>query len=102
MRKMTTDELLEQLLVEVTAQRLVTRAIIGHIVANSPKAIPALIADFEEQMAKTSPDLLRLPDVDSDLQEKASLLAKARAAALLSNLSALVAPPRARKVPHVA
>ena len=89
-------ELIEHLLVEVTMQRLVTRAIIGHMLANSRKPIAQIVADLEEAVEKTSPDVVPLPDVDPQLQEKASALARARMAALLDNIGALVARPRSR------
>src|SRR5688572_25530543 len=89
-----TPDRYEELLVELTAQRLITRAIIGHLMANSRKPISLVISSFEEALEKTSPDLMPLPDVDSALQAKASLVAQARARALLDNLGALVVPPR--------
>lgn len=42
------------------------------------------------------PHVIPLPDVEPELQEKASALAKARAAALLDNLGAFVALPRSK------
>ena len=94
MRDTDVSRLIEQLLIEVTAQRLITRALIGHLMTHSRRPITALIASFEEAMEKTAPDLFPLPDVDTELQAKASALAKARAAAMLANLGAAVAPPR--------
>jgi hypothetical protein len=91
------DELAEQLLIEVTLQRLITRAIIGVMLANSRKSMSRVIAEFAEALDKTAPDVVPLPDVDPEIQAKASRLARRRAAALLENLGALVAPARATR-----
>ena len=95
MRDTDVSELLQQLLLEVTTQRLITRAIVGHMIANSRKPIASVIASLEEAVEKTAPELFPLPGVDPELQAKASLLAKARTEELLANLGAVVAPPRA-------
>ena len=87
-----TDDLAKELLVEVTMQRLISRAIIGMMIANSRKPMSEVIANFAEALDKTAPEMLPLPDVDAELQAKASRLARRRAAALLENLGALVAP----------
>jgi hypothetical protein len=86
----------QQLLVEMTAQRLITRALIGHLVTHSRRSISGLIESFEEALAKTEPDFFPLPGVDTELQAQASALARTRAEALLANLGAIVAPPRLR------
>ena len=90
-----TPDLMERMLVELTAQRLITRAIIGHLMSCSDRPIPVVIRAFKEAVAKTSPDHVVLPDVDRALQEKASALAIARADALLAGIGPLVAPLRA-------
>jgi hypothetical protein len=89
-----TDDLAKELLVEVTTLRLVLRAVIGVMVANSNKPMSEVVANFAEALDKTEPELLPLPDVDAELQAKASRLAHRRAAALLNDLGALVAPAR--------
>jgi hypothetical protein len=94
MRETDVSELMQQLLLEVTTQRLITRAIVGHMIANSRKPIASVIASLEEAVEKTAPELFPLPGVDPELQAKASLLAKARTEELLANLGAVVAPPR--------
>ena len=94
MRDEDIREVVQQLVIEVTTQRLITRALIGHFVTNSPRSISGLIDSFEEALEKTDPDLLPLPGVSVELQSKASALARARAAALLANLGAVVAPSR--------
>ncbi len=85
-------ELIEQLLVEVTTQRLVTRAIVGQLLANSRKPITQVVADLQEAVDKIA--MIPLEDVAPELQDRASALARRRAAALLDNLGAFVAPPR--------
>jgi predicted nucleic acid-binding protein len=85
-------ELIEQLLVEVTTQRLVTRAIVGQLLANSRKPVAQVVADLQEAVDKIA--MIPLEDVEPELQERASELARRRAAALLDNLGAFVAPPR--------
>ena len=99
---MSERTLAEQLLVELTAHRLITRAIVGAMIANSRKPISTVIANLEEAMEKTSPDVIPLPDVDAAVQAEASLLARRRALAMLEDLGALVAPPRARKAVRAA
>ena len=94
MRDTDVSELMQQLLLEMTTQRLITRALIGHMIANSRKPIASVIASLEEAVEKTSPELFPLPGVDPELQAKASLLAKARTEELLANLGAVVAPLR--------
>ncbi len=86
------EDLADELLIEVTTQRLITRAIIGVMLANSRKSMSTVIAEFAEALDKTAPGVVPLPDVDPELQAKASRLARRRAAALLENLGALVAP----------
>ena len=56
-----------------------------------------VIAEFAEALDKTAPDVVPLPDVDPEIQAKASRLARRRAAALLENLGSLVAPARATR-----
>lgn len=99
---MSERTLAEQLLVELTAQRLITRAIVGAMIANSRKPISTVIAALEEAMEKTSPEMIPLPDVDPVVQAEASRLARRRAIAMLEDLGALVAPLRARKVGRAA
>jgi hypothetical protein len=80
-----TEKLLEQLLVEVTVQRLVTRSIITALVANSSQPIGDLIETIEESAAITSPDFFPLDDVDAGLQARASHIAQDRAKTLFVN-----------------
>ena len=94
MRDTDVSELMQRLLLEVTTQRLITRALVGHLITNSRKPIASIIASLEEAMEKTAPELFPLPGVDPELQAKASLLAKARTEELLANLGAVVAPLR--------
>jgi hypothetical protein len=94
MRDADVSELMQQLLLEVTTQRLITRALVGHLIANSRKPIASVIASLEEAVEKTAPELFPLPGVDPELQAKASLLARARTEELLANLGAVVAPLR--------
>ena len=94
MRDTEVSELLQHLLLEMTTQRLITRALVGHMIANSRKPIASVIASLEEAVEKTAPELFPLPGVDPELQAKASLLAKARTEELLANLGAVVAPLR--------
>jgi hypothetical protein len=90
-----TEKLLEQLLVEVTVQRLVTRAIITEMVANSTLPIAHLIDSMEESAAMTSPEFFPLSDVDPELQAKASRIAQARAKALFVDFGKAFKAPSA-------
>ncbi len=85
-------ELIEQLLVEVTTQRLVTRAIVGQLLANSRTPITQVVADLQEAVDKIA--MIPREDVAPELQDRPSAPARRRAAALLDNLGAFVAPPR--------
>src|SRR5437868_4517702 len=91
---MTIEERIAQLETEVVAQRLITRALLGHMLANSRKPIGDVVRDLEEAAEKASPDLLPLPDVDLALQQAACQVAKKRMTAILGNLGALAARPR--------
>ena len=96
MRKYLSDEMIERLLVEVTAQRLVMRSLLAYIALSSKQPLSKLLADFEEAAAKTSPDVVPLADVDRDIHQKASALAKQRAAQFVRDLGPLTmqASPR--------
>jgi hypothetical protein len=90
-------DVIEQLIIEVTAQRLITRAIIAHMMAHAEKSMAQVMEDLEEAVRKTAPDLLPLPGVEPELQAKASAVIKARAAAMVDGIGALVARPDPRR-----
>jgi hypothetical protein len=75
--------LVEQLLVEVTVQRLVLRSVVVNLIAKSDTPMAGLIDTVAEEAAMTSPDVFPLPDVSADLQRRASAIAIERAQLLL-------------------
>jgi len=93
MAKYASEEMVERLLVEVTAQRLVMRSLLAYIAMTSRQPLSQLIADFREAAEKTSPDIVPLADVDRDIHERASALAKKRAAQFIEDLGPLTIKP---------
>jgi hypothetical protein len=87
-------DLIEDLRIELAAQRLIVRSIIAHLLANSDKPMPLALRDLEEATVKMAPDVAPLADLDPVLHAKGYELARRRATALLSDLGPLVAPPR--------
>jgi hypothetical protein len=55
------EETIESLLVEVTAQRLVIRSLLAYIAVSSNQPLFQLLADFREAAEKTSPMSCHLP-----------------------------------------
>src|SRR3954466_1394666 len=98
MPKYLSDETIERLLVETTEQRLVMRSLLAYIVLSSKQPLPQLLADFADAAAKTSPDVVPLPDVERDIHEKASALAKQRAADFIRDLGPLTMETPARRI----
>jgi len=88
------SEEIERLLVEVTAQRLIMRSLLAYIALSSKQPLAQLLADLQEAAAKTSPDVVPLADVDRDIHEKASALAKRRAEQFVRDLGPLTMEAR--------
>lgn len=95
MGRYLTEETVENLIIEVTAQRLVMRSLLAYIALTTKQSLAEMIADFQIAAEKTSPDIVPLPDVERGVHEKASALAKARAEQFIQDLGRLTAklPP---------
>ena len=89
MSKYLSEDMMEQLFVEITAQRLIMRSLLAYIAISSRLPLTQLLADLDEAAKKTSPDVVPLPDLDRDIHEKASILARERAAQFLRDLGPL-------------
>jgi hypothetical protein len=83
------EEMIERLYVEVTAQRLIIRSLLAYIAVTSSRPLSQLITDLQDAAEKTSPDIVPLPDVERGIHEKASALAKERAAQFINDLGPL-------------
>jgi hypothetical protein len=88
---------LDHLRIELVAQRLTVRSIIGHQLSNSDKPLTLALRDFHEAAEKMSPDVMPLSDIDLALNRKGYELARRRAKALMKNFGALVALSRRRR-----
>lgn len=93
MTRYLTEETVENLIIEVTAQRLVIRSLLAYIALTTKQPLAEMIADFQAAAEKTSPDVVPLPDVERELHEKASALAKLRAEQFIQDLGRLTAKP---------
>ena len=89
-----TEETVEKLVIETTAQRLVIRSLLAYIALTTDQPLTQMIADFQVAAERTSPDVVPLADVDREIHEKASALAKSRAEQFLQDLGRLTLKPR--------
>jgi len=94
MPRYLSEEMIERLLIEVTAQRLVIRSLLAYIAISSNQPLSRLLADFREAAEKTSPDVVPLADVEREIHEKASALAQERAAQFIKDLGPLTLKPK--------
>jgi hypothetical protein len=94
MSRYPSEEMIERLLVEVTAQRLVIRSLLAYLAVTSGRPLSQLLADLQEAADKTSPDVAPLPDVERHIHEKASALAQERATQFVRDLGPLTLGPK--------
>jgi len=87
-------EAIEELRVELAAQRLITRSIIAHLMIASDEPIAAALEAFEEAIMKMSPDQVAVADLDPAVHSKAFELAGRRAREMQGDIGALVRRPR--------
>ena len=83
---------IERLFVEMTAQRLILRGIVAHLLLANDEPISATLKAFAEAVEKMSPEIVPIPDLDPALHRKAAFLARTRAQKLLENIGTLLRP----------
>lgn len=99
MGKHLSAEAIEQILVELAAQRLIMRSLLAYVAITSKEPLAELMRHLREAAEKTSPAVVALPDLDPKLHEKASALAHERAAQFVRDLGPLTSARRNGK-PH--
>ena len=88
----------DELALELTVQRLVTRSLIFYLFHKHERGgLAGIVAEMEKASDRTSTDVLPLPGVDPTLQTKASLLARERGRELLYSLGKVMITDQSRE-----
>jgi hypothetical protein len=90
---------IDELWLEVVAQRLITRGIITHMVTYSDRPIKEVFGAFQEACRRLPPEAASIPDLDPDLHRKAAELALARANDLMAEFGRLMMESKEREPP---